>query len=134
MSTHIHARRLAALLGACALALPLHAQEPTQQRALQRSADDPQAAVPATRYQAAHVHPAAQAPAATPDRNWQALNRIVAGQDQHGAGAHAGHAHPAPAPAREQQAAKDDPHAHHHGHHEHGQAGHARHQHQGNHE
>lgn len=77
---------------------------------------DPDAAVPETRYQPAHVVRAPGAPAAataTPDRLWQEHNRIVAGQPGHGAHAgraghagHAGHAdHIKPAP---------DPHAHHH--------------------
>lgn len=67
---------------------------------------DPDAAVPETRYQPAHVLRAPVAPAAataTPDRLWQEHNRIVA--DQPGHDAHAGHTgHTRPAP---------DPHAHH---------------------
>jgi hypothetical protein len=64
-------------------------------------ATDPDAAVPETRYQPAHVlrAPAAErATTATPDRLWHEHNRIVAGQP-----GHAGHGKPAP-----------DPHAHHH--------------------
>ncbi|MEM8514086.1 hypothetical protein RCH14_003423 [Massilia sp. MP_M2] len=91
------------LAGACALA-PAAAQSGQQNRAT-----DPDAAVPATRYQPAHVSSAPtpqKAVTVTPDRLWHEHNRIVAGQSAHGAHAghagHAGHAKPAP-----------DPHAHH---------------------
>jgi len=107
MFTHTHARRIAAALGACALTLPLHAQ--------QRTADDPQAAVPPTRYQPAWEPPAAPPDSATPDRNWRALNRTVA--ENAAADPHAGHGHHAhhAAPA-ERKAPQPDPHAGHHGH------------------
>lgn len=112
MFTQFTLRGAVAALGVCALALPLHAQ--------QRGADDPQAAVPATRYQPAWVQPAAQTESSTPDRNWQALNRIVA--DNAASDPHAGHAqhghHAAPGKKQEQEEqAPPDPHAHHHGEH-----------------
>lgn len=95
--------RAAALLAASLAAMPAVAQT---------SADDPTAAVPETRYEAAHVPRAPAAPAATPDRNWQESNRVVASQPGHGAHAgHAGHAKPADKPAP-----KPDPHEHHHHH------------------
>lgn len=121
MFTHTHARRIAAALGACALALPLHAQ--------QRTADDPQAAVPATRYQPAWEAPAAPLDSTTPDRNWRALNRTVAeNAEPHAGHGHHGH-HAAPA---DKGAPQPDPHAGHHGHA--GQpAARERHQHHGEH-
>jgi hypothetical protein len=112
MFTQFTLRGAAAALGVCALALPLHAQ--------QRSADDPQAAVPATHYQPAWVQPAPQTDSSTPDRNWQALNRTVAGNgasDPHAGHAQHGH-HAAPEKKQErEQPAAPDPHAHHHGEH-----------------
>lgn len=103
--------RAAALLAASLAAMPAVAQT------AHTTADDPAAAVPETRYQAAHVQRAPAVTATTPDRNWQESNRVVASQqahDAHGAhgdhAAHAGHAKPAPQPA---------PHAHQHDHEEH---------------
>ena len=72
MYTNTYARWLGASLAA--LVLPLQAQ--------QRHADDARADVPATRYQAAYDYQAPQAGSTSPERNWQALNRIVAGADQ----------------------------------------------------
>lgn len=101
--------RAAALLAASLAAMPAIAQT---------TAHNPAAAVPETRYEAAHVQRAPAAPAATPDRNWQESNRVVASQPGHGAHAdhadhmdHAGHAKPADKPAP-----KADPHEHHHHH------------------
>lgn len=112
MFTQFNLRGAGAAAVACALALPLHAQ--------QRSVDDPQAAVPATRYQPAWTQPAPQTDTVTPDRNWQALNRTVAGDaasDPHAGHAHHGH-HAASAKKQEQeQKTPPDPHAHHHGEH-----------------
>ena len=99
--------RAAVLLAASLAAMPAIAQT---------TADDPAAAVPETRYQAAHVQRAPAATAATPDRNWQESNRVVASQPGHGAHAdhssHAGHGKPAA-----KAAPKADPHEH-HDHHE----------------
>jgi hypothetical protein len=109
---HAHRRAVACLLAAFAAA-PGHAQT---------TAPDPDAAVPETRYQPAHIGRAPAPMTTTPDRAWRENNRIVAGQAGHaGHGGHggpaaqedhAGHAMPA-APA----APATDPHAHHHGHH-----------------
>ena len=100
--------RAAVLLAASLAAMPAIAQT---------TADDPAAAVPETRYQAAHVQRAPAATATTPDRNWQESNRVVAGQPAHGHHAsHAGHARPA-----DKAPPKADPDAHHHGRHEHGE-------------
>jgi len=110
----------AALLAASLAAMPAVAQS---------TADDPAAAVPETRYQAAHDQRAPAASATTPDRNWQESNRVVAGQPAHGAhGAHAGHAghaghadhagHAGHAKPAGKPAPKAGPHEHHHHHHE----------------
>lgn len=102
MSTLPHSsRRLLACLLAGAFASAASAQSQSA---------DPDAAVPETRYQPAHVARAPAAATTTPDRAWQENNRIVAGQPAHAG--HAGHGkHTSPAKPAE------DPHAHHHGHH-----------------
>lgn len=105
-TTSAHWRIVAGLLAAFATAPGI----------AQTTASDPDAPVPQTRYQPAHVGRAPVAATTTPDRTWQENNRIVAGQPGHAA--HAGHgapAAPAPAPAAPTPAA--DPHAHHHDHH-----------------
>ena len=90
------------LAGACALT-PAAAQTTNP-----ASPTDPDAAVPETRYQPAHVPRAPSVPTTTPDRSWQENNRTVAGQAGHGG--HAQHGKPASTP-------EPGPHAHHHGHH-----------------
>ncbi len=116
-TTRAHWRVVAGLLAALA----------TAPGSAQTTASDPDAPVPQTRYQPAHVGRAPVAPTTTPDRTWQENNRIVAGQPGHAAhaghGAHAGHAGhgapaaPAPAPAPAAPTPAADPHAHHHDHH-----------------
>jgi hypothetical protein len=95
--------RLAACLLLATAALPFgaHAQAALP---VQAAAADPQAGVPATRYQSALDYRPPAAPATTPDRNWVASNQAVAatnsmaltmkpmaGQDK-AADPHAGHA------------------------------------------
>ena len=104
--THTQRRALACLLAAV-FAAPCSAQS---------LAADPQASVPETRYQPAHVGRAPTAATTTPDRTWQENNRIVAGQTGHAG--HAAHS-PAAAPAAPAAAPAADPHAHHHDHHDH---------------
>ena len=94
MYTKPYARWLGA--GLAALVLPLQAQ--------QRSADDARTDVPATRYQAAYDYQAPQAGSTSPARNWQALNRIVAGADQ--------------PPQQQQQQQHQDQHHHQHAEHQ----------------
>lgn len=113
MFTHSAAPwRAAAMLAASLAAMPAIAQT---------TADDSAAAVPETRYQAAHVQRAPAATATTPDRNWQESNRIVASQPVHGAHAAHGHDHGddhdhGHAKPAAKAAPKADPHAHHHHH------------------
>ena len=94
MYTKPYARWLGA--GLTALVLPLQAQ--------QRSADDARTDVPATRYQAAYDYQAPQAGSTSPARNWQTLNRIVAGADQ--------------PPQQQQQQQHQDQHHHQHAEHQ----------------
>jgi len=113
MKNRFHIARAATCLLLSASAVNAHAQA--------RQAGDPQAAVPATRYQSALGARAEAAPASTPDQNWVAGNQAVAstnsmaltmkpmaGHAGHGgaqeqpADPHAGHAMPAQSP---------DPHA-----------------------
>jgi hypothetical protein len=95
--------RVAACLLLATAGVHAHAQLP-----LQAAAADPQASVPATRYQSAiDVRPPAAA-AASPDRNWVAGNEKVAATNSMALtmkpmGGHAGHAMPA--------AQSADPHA-----------------------
>jgi hypothetical protein len=65
--------RAAACLLLAAAGVDAHAQLP-----LQAAAADPQASVPATRYQSALDYRPPAAPAASPDRNWVASNETVA--------------------------------------------------------
>ena len=114
MSTKPYARWLGA--GLTALVLPLQAQ--------QRSADDARTDVPATRYQAAYDYQAPQAGSTSPARNWQALNRIVAGADQppqqqqqHQDQHHHQHAEHQPAPLEKPAPQAVPAHRHHEEHH-----------------
>ncbi len=66
------ARAGACLLLSASAAYPFHAQAQTQRAA------DPQAAVPATRYQSVLGARPESAPAGTPDQNWVAGNQTVA--------------------------------------------------------
>ena len=117
MFINTYTRRVAAGLAATVLAataLPLQAQ--------QNMADDARADVPATRYQPAYDIKAPQSESTSPERNWQALNRTVAGTEaRHGHDAHDGrHGQPAAPPAPPAAANKEAPkaaHQHHHGEH-----------------
>jgi hypothetical protein len=94
------ARALACLLlamGAAEVHTPVHAQESAA------AAADPQAAVPATRYQSALDYRPEPAPASSPDRNWVAGNAAVAATNSmaltmkpmNGQAGHGGHDHAA---------------------------------------
>jgi hypothetical protein len=69
--------RLAICLLLATAGLPLHAQAQAGPPAWAAAAD-PQASVPATRYQSAIDYRAPAAPATSPDRNWVASNQTVA--------------------------------------------------------
>jgi hypothetical protein len=120
MHTRINPARAAACLLLAAAGVHVHAQQAIQ------AAADPQAAVPATRYQSVFDKRPEAASDATPDANWVASNQTVAATDSmaltmkamggsHGQAAdpHAGHAGHAATPA-----APPDPHAG-HGQHDH---------------
>jgi hypothetical protein len=93
---------------ACGAAIPAHAAEPRSAPAGPAAAG---VAVPATRYQPVLPYRPAPLPAASPDRNWKALNRTVASYNSMSltmdgmeeaappAPETAPHAVPAPAPA-----------------------------------
>jgi hypothetical protein len=100
--------RLAACLLLATAGVHAHAQLPAQ-----AAAADPQASVPATRYQSALDYRAPAAPAGSPDRNWVAGNEKVAATNSMALtmkpmGGHAGHG---AAEGEQPQAA--DPHAGH---------------------
>jgi hypothetical protein len=105
MKNRSHLARAAACLLLAAAGTHAHAQQAIQ------AAADPQAAVPATRYQPALDKRAGAAPAASPDASWVASNQAVAatnsmaltmqamdGGQQQAADPHAAHAGHAPAP------------------------------------
>jgi hypothetical protein len=73
MNFEYHLARAAACLLLAAAGVNAHAQLP-----LQAAAADPQASVPATRYQSALDYQPPAAPATNPDRNWVASNQTVA--------------------------------------------------------
>jgi hypothetical protein len=110
MNNHSAMARAAVCLPLALACVRAHAQLPAQ-----AAAADPQAAVPATRYQSALDFKRPAAPAASPDRNWVASNEAVAATNSmaltmkpmpgHSAARDAGKRPEAPAP---------DPHAHHH--------------------
>lgn len=68
MNKHTLLRAGSLVLGACAPALAALAQA---------NPANPDAAVPATRYQPSASYRAPAAPATTPDQNWKALNQTV---------------------------------------------------------
>jgi hypothetical protein len=99
-----HQHPLALARAACLLLAMAGAHAKAQaELPVQAAAADPQAAVPATRYQSALSYRPAEAAATSPDRNWVASNQLVAATNSmaltmkarpaaHAADPHAGHA------------------------------------------
>jgi hypothetical protein len=69
------------MAGAACLLLAIAGIDAHAQLPPQAAAADPQAAVPATRYQSVLDYRPAPAPATTPDRNWVASNQTVAARN-----------------------------------------------------